>query len=47
MPYVQVKMTEAEKEMIEYKASLYGFVSVSEYVRFVSINCEVKVEVPE
>lgn len=42
---LNVRLTEEEKRMLEEKAKQYNFKSVSEYIRFVCLNCNVVVEI--
>ena len=37
-------LTEKEKEIIQEKTEKYHFISMSEYLRFVALNSEIKIE---
>ena len=47
MPLINFRVSDEEKEAIEWNASHYGFASVSEYIRIVAVNAEITVEVPK
>ena len=40
---INVKISEEEKEIIEKKAKIYNFTTISEYVRFVALNSIIEV----
>jgi hypothetical protein len=40
---VNVKYSLEEKKIIEYLSKKYGFATISEYIRFTSLNTEIKV----
>lgn len=42
---VNIKLSNGEKNVIEKKSKRYGFATISEYMRFVSLNCEIKVTI--
>jgi ribonuclease HIII len=42
---ITVRCTATDKEKIRKKWQSYGFESESEYIRFVALNAEIKVEV--
>lgn len=41
---INLLVTEDEKKSIQDKQTKYGFVSLSEYIRFMSINGEIEVK---
>jgi uncharacterized protein (DUF1778 family) len=43
---VRIRLTSEDKKLVEDNAKKFGFVSVSEYLRYIGKNCkEVKVEI--
>jgi hypothetical protein len=44
---IHIRITDAEKEKILLKADSLGFKQISEYLRFVGLNTETKVEIKE
>ena len=40
---INIKISSREKEIIEQKSKKYGFCTISEYVRFVSLNSIIEV----
>jgi len=43
---IMIRINEEDKKLIEENAKKFGFVSVSEYLRYIGKNCkEVKVEI--
>lgn len=44
---ITIRCTEEQRELIKKKAEQYGFESYADYIRFVSLNAEVKVKVKE
>lgn len=42
---VNIKLSNIEKKIIEKKSKKYGFATISEYMRFVSLNSEIKVTI--
>jgi hypothetical protein len=42
---IKFRLTDIEKEIIKEKAKENGFTSVSEYCRYVAMNCKLKIEV--
>lgn len=41
---INIKISDHEKSIIEKKSKTYGFASISEYVRFVSLNSTIEVK---
>jgi hypothetical protein len=44
---IHIRITDEEKEKILLKADNLGFKQISEYLRFVGLNAETKVEIKE
>ena len=43
---IMIRINEEDKKLIEENSKKFGFVSVSEYLRYIGKNCkEVKVEI--
>lgn len=42
---LHIRITEEDYQKLVQKKDLYGFKNVSEYIRFCSLNAELKVEV--
>ena len=39
---LNIKISDKEKEIIENKAKMYNFATVSEYIRFVALNSTIE-----
>lgn len=44
---IHIRITDEEKDKILIKANNLGFKQISEYLRFVGLNAETKVEIKE